>query len=197
MNKTSVSRILLSIGFLIAMSLLVFSFSRMVAYFNIGTASKSQFYVTSDYFAKNEASLVWAKDDPNIVGPINKYIRKDLSEAYLAAWHSRNLSIRDQNSNSLPNHFSEDMAQRIVSHFQSSKEFNIEEKDMNHKLRLHTISLDKQVVSFSDENVKVIQNIMNEARDSVVSSTYTVLNYNVVMALDDGRWRIHSLVSRL
>ena len=63
--------------------------------------------------------------------------------------------------------------------------------DLKHLLKLHFISLDRQVVSFSDH--KAISEITTLNNKVIYSDTSS---YQVVMTLDDGKWRINKMVRR-
>ena len=193
MTKRSkiISRILAAIILVCFLVLLLFTLSKVFASFKGATNVVNIYKKVSSEFDHHHPYFKWLPDGENIVGKINPFLRSDISKAYLRSWASANLSIRDQKDLGLAEHYTDEMRSKITQYFDGDYDNVIESIDLNHELELHFISFDKQVVSFTDRNVRTIQRIKNEVQTPIQEE---VFNYNVVMTLDDGKWRINKMV---
>ena len=192
MNKKSniIFRIIAAILLVCLLSFLLFIFSKVFASFRGSTNVVNIYKKVSSEFDHHHPYFKWLSDDEDIVGKINPFIRQDVQKAYLRSWASANLSIRDQRDLGLIEHFTDEMREKITQYFDEDHKSVIENIDLNHELQLHFISFDKQVVSFTDRNVRTIQRIKKNRQTPVVEEVY---NYKVVMTLDDGKWRVNKM----
>lgn len=187
MSKTSRSSSVLLAGlFLIASVGGVYLLSMLVTYFNTGAERSDIYHADAIYFDKAKPHVSWVKDDPNIEGEINPYIRMDIQEAYTQAIRALNLSQSLDKNVALREHFTVDLRDKIIRNLDTLNKIAYTRVNLTHTLRLHFLSLDKSVVSFTDINSLVKKNIYGHYIDSTEA-------YNVNMTLVDGRWRIDAL----
>ena len=167
----------------------LYSLSRLLAYFNSG-AEDNIYYLSEEIFDSPDSEVTWLEDDDYIKGEINKYIRLDISKAYARAWHIRDLTLYHQKDLGLIEHFTPSLIDKITDSYSNMSSDSIKTQRINHHLKLHFISYDKQSVSFTD---------IDSERSIIVGSTsdYDTLHfsssYDIVMTLDDGRWRIRQM----
>jgi len=184
-------RILAAILLVCLLTLLLFIFSKVYANFKGASNVVNVYEKVSSEFDHHHPYFKWLPDGENIGGNINPFIRSDIQKAYLRSWASANLSIRDHKDLGLIEHYSEEMRTKITQYFKGDYDSVIENIDLNHELELHFISFDKQVVSFTDHNVRTIQRIKNQVQTPIQEE---VFDYKVVMTLDDGKWRINKML---
>jgi endo-1,4-beta-mannosidase len=72
----------------------------------------------------------------------------------------------------------------------------VEQADLSHHLQLHLFSLDKQVVSFTDHGVRVQKRISHPVTFDPLHTDQQQADFQVVMTLDDGKWRIRHFVRK-
>lgn len=189
MKKANTNRIIYSVMTFLVLGLSVFLLSNIIRYFHTGQTVVNKYDVGLSQLLHHDPSTKWLRDDADIKGEINKYIRKDIEEAYLDAWGILNLSIKEQVDLGLKENFTDIKAKQLSNYLKSSHPINREDK--NHNLQLHFISYDKQVVSFTDKRMQLETCIVENGIKSLIKDTS---DYKVIMTLKDGKWRINKLV---
>jgi hypothetical protein len=188
-RKRIILRVLYAVIFLVISIFFLYSLSRLLVYFNTG-AGDNIYYLSEEIFDAPNSTVEWLEDDDYIKGEINKYVRSDIGKAYARAWHIRDLSIYHQKDLGLIEHFSDPLKEKIMNAYTDLGNDTIHSKKLTHNLKLHLISYDKQVVSFSDIDSHQLSIVYNNNRQDTINS---IRSYNVVMTLDDGVWRIRQL----
>jgi len=185
-------RILYAIIFLVVSVFFLYSISKLLAYFNTG-AGDNIYYLSEEIFDAPNSVVEWLEDDQYIKGEINKYIRSDISKAYARAWHIRDLSIYHQKDLGLVEHFTDPLKEKIIYAYSDLSSDSISTQRITHNLKLHLISYDKQLVSFSDIGSQHHSITHTDNRQDTINDTR---NYDIVMTLDDGVWRIRQLTQQ-
>lgn len=188
-RRKIIFRVIYAVIFLVISTFFLYSLSRLLAYFNTG-AEDNIYYLSEVIFDAPDSTVEWLEDDDYIKGEINKYIRSDISKAYARAWHIRDLSIYHQKDLGLIEHFSDPLREKIIDTYMHIGNDTINTQKLTHNLKLHLISYDKQVVSFSDIGSRQQNIIYTEYGQDTVTLTHS---YDIVMTLDDGVWRIRQL----
>jgi len=165
--------------------------NNLLKYFKRSEPSKNLFIEVSNQFDHHHPQVKWLEDAKDIGGEINPYLRKEIEQAYLDAWAVSNLYSITKESSGLPEHFTDPLVEKITQPTNSDLAFQIEKSDLNHELQLKFISLDKQVVSFKDSNVRLLSKIETHNSPIIMDE---IFEYSVLMILSDGRWKIDKLV---
>lgn len=160
--------------------------SMVYTYFNTGADSADIYHADEIYFDKTKPAISWIEDDYNIEGEINPYIRKDIQSAYAQSIRALNLSQSLDKNIALKEHFTVPLLRKIKLNLDTTHLLDYTKVNLTHTLKLHFISLDKSVVSFTDVQSKVKKKINDEYIDTLEA-------YHVNMTLIDGRWRIDAL----
>jgi len=183
-----ISRVLYGIIYLLISGVVIYGLGQLLEYFNKG-ATNPIYNSNSELFELAPSEILWLEDDSDIKGPMNPYLRKDIEKAYAKAWQVKNLSIYHNKDLGLKEHYTEPLQEKIKSNFKSAKD-SINVLSESHNLKLHFVSLDKQIVSFSD--LSSIRKI--EFRSSINNrSLIDTSNFKVIMTLDDGKWRVKQI----
>ena len=74
-----------------------------------------------------------------------------------------------------------------------SRNWRVEQADSKHALQLHLYSADGSIISFTDHQAQVAQ-VVKDSNGNIVFLEETQSNYNVLMFLEDGNWRVRYLV---
>ncbi len=187
MNKGSrISSSILLAGIFL---LIIFTFSRVLAYFKKATDLPNTYAIGLDLLSDHDPSINWLADDPDIKGEMNKYLRHEIQDAYSDAWGILNLSLKEKKDLGLSENFTEAQIPKITNAFSSPQ--IIERSDIQHNLKLHFVSLDKKIISLTDHNC-IIETKMKSNSSEVI--TRDTSEYKVVMTLDDGKWRINKFI---
>lgn len=172
---------------LVGLVFTVLAISNLLVYFKTGADQTNIYDLGLNLLKDHQPEIRWLPDDSGMIGKINEYVRDEIADSYSDAWGILNLSLAEGRDLGLRENFSEKKVKLINEQITSS--YPVLRNDLNHLLKLHFISLDRQVVSFSDLNVvSVITNLDSQVTYSDTSS------YKVVMTLDDGKWRINKMV---
>jgi len=182
------SRLLYTICYFITTALILYGLSQVIQYFSTG-ATDSIYNVDSVLFEKAPSKTEWLDDDDNIIGDMNKYLRKEIEESYAKAWHIKNLSHYHKKDLGLKEHFTKFLQDEIKADLNTDKN-TIETTSRMHNLKLHLISFDKQIVSFSDFNSVREIKISNETENYSILDTSS---FKILMTLDEGKWRVKKL----
>ncbi len=188
-TRSSISRFYLSILSLIVLSLFVYSLATLISYFHSSTAELNKYDLGLNQLAEHQPMVTWLPDNADLRGEINPYIRSDIEKAYVDAWGILNLSILNQTDLGLNENWSDRKTEQLRQAL--SSENIIDRKDLHHNIKLHFISLDKQVVSFTDERVATKTKVKWQGQETIYTDTS---DYKVLMTLDDGKWRVNKMV---
>lgn len=186
---TKGSRILPSILLAGIFILVTFTFSRVIVHFKNVTDSPNLYAIGQDLLLDHKPTINWLADDPDIKGEMNKYLRKEIEEAYSDAWGILNLSLKEKKDLGLSENFTEAQLPKITSAFFSPH--TIDRQDLNHDLQLNFVSLDKKIISLAASNCITETKIVHSASEIITQDTAA---YKIVMTLDDGKWRINKLI---
>lgn len=177
--------------FLFILIVIIWILSSVFHYFHSGAKPENKYDLGLNQLATHQPKVNWLKDDKDIKGTMNPYLRKDIEDAYTDAWGILNLSIKHKTDLGLAENFSETKVYQIKEHLSSRD--SILRDDQVHNLKLHFISYDKQVVSFTDYNMVMETKIKN--LENTISRTDKA-NYKVLMTLNDGKWRVNKLLRK-
>ncbi len=187
--STRIFRRCLAAAFCILFMLLTVTLlMRMEAYFKTASDEEPELRLSKESLSNHFPHIKWLQDDAQIEGDINPYLRKQIEQAYIDSWHIANISLKSQNDIGLRDYFSDRLASRL-SEANESADLTFQRVDLVHHLKLHLLSLDKRVVAFSDSSARVVQTCHNKMGELVLHQEYSP-SFDVIMALDDGRWRI-------
>lgn len=166
------------------------------AYFKTGADSDRVYLINTSILADHNPKVIWQPDEIVDGRVINKYMREELQKAYTQAWHVVNLSMTNKNGDHLEDYFADQALEWIKQEVEGTDGYTLHQIDLNHNLQLHHFALDNQIAAFSDKQVKVIRKVEDEL-GVVIFEEQQLFDYDVIMTLDDGRWRIRHLVKKL
>lgn len=172
--------------------ILIASLAKLIGYFNTGADKKSMLNITPEQLIKHQPKIEWLPDQIVDARVINDYLRKDIETAYSQAWHILNQAMRNSNTSHLQDYYADEILERIIYELTDSSDFIKEQVDLQHTIQINHFALDNQLVAFRDSGVEVIKRIYKE--NDLISSHKSVFDFEVVMTLDDGRWRIRHML---
>ena len=161
--------------------------SRILGYVHSGAASENTYELGIAQLKNHNPQMEWKEDDLDVRGEMTEYI--ELTQAYSDAWGMLNLSIIENKDLGLEGYFTKPKIEAI-----NKLEYDgmiTDRSDLNHNMKLHFISYDNQVVSFTDSDV-VVETTVDVNGNSVTLKDTS--DYRIVMTRNDGRWLVNKLV---
>lgn len=139
--------------------------------------------------------VIWLNDDTDTGRPMESFNRNIIAKDYVRALYQRNLSLLTAKPDGIKEYFTLDARPKIFAQINlvSSSETIIERAEINHNLKLHFYSADGQLVSFTDRFVESRERVKNK-EGRLLASKVEYADFNTLMQLDDGYWRIKHLV---
>lgn len=189
--------LIISIGFVV---LCTFAIGRLLHYFNTGTEPGDALNLSPNIILEHTPKIEWLEPDPRIQENLgqNKFLIKEIEENYINSWYLLNLSIKNGKPISLEDNFSEIPRSSIAlasSSFENEPSFEVRRADLSHTLRLNWMAPDLQICAFEDYGVNLIKRVVDKKSNDIISEQELIMDFQVVMTLEDGRWRIRHIVA--
>ncbi len=167
-------------------------FANIFSYFKIGAQKQDLLVKASNESQIHDPAYTW--DIKNIAEGIilDEYTRQEIQDAYTSAWYVMNQSIAAGKDLGLSDRFSVQMIEKIGKYLSSNKPL-VERVDLNHNIKVHLFSYDRQIVSFTDSKVSIIKRL-KETRSMNEQMIYDTLSFDIVMGLEDGYWKVFELL---
>ena len=164
--------------------------SRILGYVHSGAITESTYELGIAQLKNHNPSMKWLEDDSNIEGTMTKFLRKEIAEAYSDAWGLLNLSIVENKDLGLVGYYTKPKIDAINS-ISYEEGLITKRTDLSHQMKLHFISLDNQVISFTDYDVVLETTYTGTNKPITVRDTS---DYRIIMTRNDGRWLVNKLV---
>ncbi len=191
MNKTILHRIIQLSLALVILGCLTYGFGNLVAYFQQPPPNLYSVPVDQVFFKENHTPFIWSRAKANNY-PLSTYQKKEIQQAYLKAWQLKNLKPGSYEVLKNNEHLDERVLKRIYDSGSSS--LNIQTVDLSHDIHLNFISIDRSIISFMDKNVHVVTRV--KSADNSITYFEEVNDYEVLMRLTDGVWKIENMHQR-
>lgn len=172
--------------------ILIALLAKLIGYFNTGADKQSMLNITPQQLLKHQPKIDWLPDQIVDGRIINDYLRQDIETAYTQAWHILNLAMRQGNTAHLGDYYTDEILERITQELSDSSDFVKEQVEVTHTIQINHFALDNQLVAFRDTDVELIKCVSRDGK--LISSYNSKFDFDVVMTLEDGRWRIRHMV---
>ena len=198
MSKIRVKLLMWAFLGLVSMALvfgLVGAISRLLAYFQEGADPASALNIVPNVPPDLKVDLIWLPDDPDTGRQLEPFTRTQIESAYLRGWLQWNISFLKGEETGVSTYFGGPALEAIRESIAATHEqgWSMAQTDLEHHLKLHMYSADGSIVSFTAEDVLVAQ-IMRDTSGKPIYTGVTRADYDVVMLLEDGNWRIRHWV---
>ncbi len=139
--------------------------------------------------------VIWLNDDTDTGRPMESSNRNIIAKDYVRALYQRNLSLLTAKPDGIKEYYTLAARPKIFAQINlvASSETSIERAEINHNLKLHFYSADGQLVSFTDRFVESRERVKNK-EGRLLASKVEYADFNTLMQLDDGYWRIKHVV---
>lgn len=192
LNK-NLYRILIIGTFIAINALIVFGISEVLSYFKTGADRTTMLHLE----VKNEdvylPKITWGNLE-NPGRPIEEQTLQEIQEDYLDSWYVRNVAYKTNNPFGIKDFYTDSARVNIFKHIDFNKKYNIttENTTLEHHPEIAFYSLDGQLVTFTDKNVKEYERVLH--KEKLITENITTSDYRVMMLLEDGFWRVRHLV---
>lgn len=189
-------RTMLSLAVLILLGFAVWIIGAVFSYFHTGAEWEVPAPYAGNTLSKNAPTASWEALEPAIGEAPDAFLQKQISEAYLEAWQALHYAFRHKNHEVWKDHFAESYWPTLDSLLQSQEDLAVSQADLEHHLYLEAFALDKQLVSFIDKGVRIKKKITNQQSGMLIYNAIQQADFEVVMTLDDGKWKVRHLVRK-
>jgi len=196
-KKIVVRRTFISLITFLLLSLMVWVCSTTLFYFRTGAEWGPPADYNFNTLTQHAPEAQWVKFIPDQGLTLDTFLRKELAQSYLTAWQALNYGYRTKNTTIIKDHYAETQWAYLQGLIQQQSDYQVEQADLSHNLYLHTFSLDKQLAAFSDRGVRIKKKISRVEPLKTIYSDIQEADFDVVMTLDDGNWRIRHLQRRV
>lgn len=194
MNRLTknIYRVLLMASFIAINALIISGISALLSYLNTG-ADKSSILQVEKAMEKVYAPKVTWGSLENPGRPMEKQTLKEIERDYLNAWHVRNIAFKKNDSYGIADFYTDSARTKLIEHIILNGKNNTWYKTttLEHFPELDFYSEDGTLVVFTDKNVELYQETY--VGDTLVYHHKERVNYQVMLLLEDGFWRIRHL----
>ena len=168
--------------------------ANLLASFQRGADPGSALNIVPNVPPDLHVELTWLADDADTGRVLDSFTRDQIGAAYLRSWLQWNLSYLKGEPYGLTTYFSGPALEAASTAVRdaAAQGLRIEQADTAHALQLHLYSADGSVVALTDRSAVVTQIIRDAA--GIVFVGETRADYEVVLVLEDGRWRVRHWV---
>jgi len=192
-NESIILNLLPKLAFLIAMSLMVGALAKGYSYFKTGASHSDLLSQSQQEKLIHDPVITWDLKDDNQGVELDDFTRQKIQDAYIAAWYILNRSTAKQTDLGLADKYSVKMVDKISKTFAQASNYLSKQVDLEHHLKVHLFSYDRQIVSFSDQRVKVARAI-NDFHSDDQHLVYDTMSFDIVMGLEDGYWKVFEMI---
>lgn len=192
-RNRNIYRFLIISSFLGVVMLILFGISQMVSYLNSGADRSSMLRLTKDKTKVYLPKVVW-NDTINPGRPIEKQTLIDIEKDYLNAWYVKQVAYQTNTTKGIDEYYTTSSREQLYTFVDTNKvkELSIHSTSIAHNLSLDFYSADGQLAVLTDKNVKEYQRVYKKDRQILETQDYS--NYQVLLLLEDGFWRIRHMV---
>nr|WP_106792770.1 cellulase family glycosylhydrolase [Aquimarina sp. Aq78] len=189
----NIYRSLIIISFVGAIILILFGISQTLSYLTTGADRSSMLHLALHKEQVYLPKLKW-KDTINPGRPIEKQTLQDIEQDYLNAWYIRNAAYQTNKQEGIEDYYTKSARKHIVTSLVSNKEKDIaiHSTTTTHNVALDFYSADGQLAVITDTGVKEYQRVYRD--HELLLETELQSDYQVMLMLEDGFWRIRHMV---
>ncbi|MEI7771488.1 MAG: cellulase family glycosylhydrolase, partial [Chloroflexales bacterium] len=171
--------------------------ANLLAYFSRGAEPASALNIVPNVPPDLHVALAWVPDDADSGRAVDPLTRSQIESAYIRAWLQWNLSYQKGEPHGLATYFTGPALAAVGAAVQRAQAdgLRIEQADTVHRLQLHLSSADGSVVAFTDHAASVAQ-VIRDSSGAVLSAGETRADYDVLLLLEDGLWRVRHWARR-
>jgi hypothetical protein len=171
--------------------------ANLLTYFQRGADPASALNIVPNVPPDMYVRMGWRDDASDAGRQVEPFTRTQIESAYLRAWLQWNFSYIKGEPYGLKTYFAGPAlaAAGDAVRDAAARGLRIDQIDTAHELELHFYSADGAIVAFTDHDALVAQ-LIRDSSGAVVYAGETRADYDVVMLLEDGNWRVRHWVRK-
>ena len=178
-------------------ALVVGGLSFLFSFFLSGADQSQSLNIAPDYFLEHSPKLEWLGKSQHVGNDLDTANQLAIQAAYLRAWRNRNLSVSSRDSLILEKSYGDTLQQRMFRLIGMQRKQEVfQQVDLTHTLDLQLFSEDRQIIAFTDRGVRMKKMIWKEKSHELLYAAMQEADFEVLMTLDDGWWRIRHMVRK-
>ncbi|MDY8134648.1 cellulase family glycosylhydrolase [Aquimarina sp. 2201CG5-10] len=176
-------------------TLIVFGIAQTLSYLSTGADRSSMLHVVVDKAEVYSPKVIWV-DTINPGRPIETQTLQDIEKDYLNAWYIKQVAYQTQLDRGIDDYYTTSARKHLRSIIEDNKrkEISIQGTTTDHDISLDFYSADGQLAVITDKNVKEYQSIYQ--KNQFLLDTKRESNYQVLLLLEDGFWRIRHMTKQ-
>ena len=190
-NKKHIKRSLVIAGFVLINFLVIGLIAKVYYEFNSGADRKN---LSSNLVFSTEYNPEILIDTSQLRGrKLTKIILDRVKKDYSQGWYVKNLAFYTQDEGKINDYYTDSLRKKIRVRLRENfkKELLVESGSTIHNLHFKLFSDDGQLLYLEDKNVEEYTSIYH--KDTFQIQNKSVKNYQVVLLLEDGFWRIRQI----
>lgn len=200
MNQTKFKYYRLYFGLIsvFVLMLMIAGLAKVWFYFNSGADRSTLLNVPAILPETHVPKIKWLEDDAEIGREMEDYSRQIIMRDYIRGWYAQNISYMRNEPSGLKEYFTPAAFTKVLFELKKIEKSNLQlqQTDIQHHIKLHFYSADGQIVSFTDKQLLLKQRIYDKETGVKVYSSEVLADYDVIMYLDDGYWRVKNCLRK-
>lgn len=191
-NK-NIYRAILLLSFLGLNALILFGISSVWSYLNTGADRSTMLHVRKELNASYLPKIIW-RDVVNEGRPMEDQTLHDIERDYMNAWHIRNSAYANNDISGIADYYTDSARVKLydIILLNKAKGITLEMTTIEHYPTIEFYSEDGQIVVFTDTNIASHSEVYSNKKHIATQKDTT--NYQIMMLLEDGFWRIRHQV---
>lgn len=191
-------RIYFGIISVVVTSIIIYGMSKIIVYFNSGADRQTALNVPPNLPETHVPSVKWLPDDAETGRKMEDFTRNEIVRDYIRGWYQQHLSYASKEAIGLKEYFTSSALPKVTNRIKEleNQGFRLYQTDLQHHLNLHFYSADGQIISFTDKQLLIKQRLYKQDTKEKIYAGEHINNYEVVMLLDDGYWRVKNWVRK-
>lgn len=189
-------KIIFSIAVMLLLGVTAGGLAKLMAFFNTGSNRETMLNMVPEMPSEYTPKVNWLIDDNDTGRPMEDFNRQIVARDYVRALYQRNLALLAADTSGLNEYFTVDARPKVYAAIRTieKEKRSVQKAELNHNIKLHFYSADGQLASFTDYAVEDRHRVIDLEKETRLFSDSSVADFQVLMQLDDGYWRIKHLV---
>ncbi len=192
-NNRNIYKILLLLSCVVIIGVVLTGIGAVLSYFNTGADRATLLQIPLKKQAAYMPKVAWI-DTINPARPIEKQTLKSIQRDYINAWFVKHKAYQTYKASLLDDYYTT-QAKIPITHtiaYNQSTATTLQSTTTDHELLLDFYSADGQLAVLTDQNVVTYQHV--KQADQIVAQTRSISDYQVLMLLEDGFWRVRHCI---
>jgi hypothetical protein len=183
---------------IVVASLFIGLMAKIIVYFNSGADRSTALNLPPTLPEAHVPRIKWCPDDAYVGREMEDFNRQTIMKDYIRGWYQQHLSGFSGEITGMKEYFTPTAFPKAINVVNElkAKGLRLHQTDLEHNIQLHFYSEDGQLVAFTDKQVTIKQRLYRKDNQQKIYSGGHTSDYEVIMLLDDGYWRIKNMLRK-